>query len=632
MAEVKAKPQKKAVIAASYDPNTCKQKILDAQRIPCDTLSLPYHCDTLTGVGGDYHQECVDAGIIYFQVRVAVCRNAPKNEWKYFPPSSYFQQCNALMQQDPNWTMDWCYCCCACFAKETLVAVPDGYAEIYTIPVGAEVLTGSVNGGIKPKWANSVVKLSMGTGEGPQPMMVYIGFGADQAKDLICTQDQPFLLSNGKYTTSSRLVPGDKLVDKDGNDVEVVFVSMGNYNGAVHHIAAVELWNKNPDGHLILTGGVVAGDFEFQLNFDSLPSDRKVDNYDKLPRIGTAEYDQNMKKHVVKSDVFFHFNHQATTGPDGGKKRTAGGMFTTYRRQSAPIPVGAQRLLTPAQAEDILKNGKFISLGDPMAQINYDTVRRQLQGSYPDIVFYYDPFDLMPQVYAFEAYGQKVVILTGGLSRLIGFNYEGIAMAMGHGVGCFYGGEPKVLEGYSAVGQADRYSFSIVGSRLWVNTPAFQYITAAIDQWEYMFSLISPKNAGGNPLDPLHDPSIACRTTIIQSAPFGGGLPECAGGPPVKKIELQLANATSLTDVSLTFSLALDPTTTDDPKNYELDPSVKVVTAKRNPQRDFVVDLVVNVLKPGTTYKVTAKNLKSALGTGMDPKYASTSFKAPGNK
>lgn len=627
MTEVKSKPRK--AVVASYDPNVCKKNIENANRVPCDTLSLPYHCDTLTGVGGDYHQECVDAGIIYFQVRVAVCQNLPKKEYKYFPPATYFEQCGALQKQDPNWQMAWCYCCCACFAKETLVAIPAGYAEIYTIPVGAEVLTASVKGGGKPEWSNSIVKLSMGTGEGPQPMMIYIGFGTDQAKDLICTQDQPFLLFNGKYTTAGRLMPGDQLVDKEGNAVDVVFVSMGTYNGAVHHIAAGKVWDNNPDGHLILTGGVIAGDFEFQLNFDTLSDKNKADNYDKLPRIGTVEYDKLMKKNVVKSEVFFHFNYQAQAGPDSGKKRAAGGLFTTYRRQSAPIPVGAQSLLTAAQAEDVLKNGQFISLGDPMAQINFETVRRQLQGSFPDVVFYYDPFELLPQVYAFEAYGQKIVVVTGGLARLIGVEYEGMAMAMGHGVGCLYGGEPKVVEGYSAVGQADRYSFGIISSRIWVGNPAFQYITAAIEQWEYMFSLIAPKNAEGNPLDPLHDPSIACRTTIIQSAPFGGGLPECAGGPPLKKIQLQLANATSLSDVSLTFSLALDPLTADDPKNYMFDPLVEVVSAKRNPQRDFVVDLKVNILEPDTTYTVTAHNLKSALGTGMDPQHASTSFTAP---
>lgn len=628
MTTIKGKPEE-AAAAPRYDPNVCKKNIENGGNIPCDNLNLKYHCDSLTGVDGDYHQQCVDAGVIYFQIQVWVCHNTKTNQWLYFPPSNYLKECKALFDKDPNWEFAECRCCCACFAKETLIAVPAGYAEIYTIPVGAEVLTASVKGGGKPQWSNSVVKLSMGTGQGPQPMMVYIGFGTDQAKDLICTQDQPFLLSSGKFTTAARLVPGDQLVDKEGNAVDIVFVSMGTYDGAVHHIAAGNIWNNDPDGHLLLAGGVVAGDFEFQLNFDGLPDKWKVDDYDTRPRIGTPEYDQAMKKDIVKDDVFFHFNYQATQGPDGGKKRTAGGLFTTYRRASSPIPVGAQSLFTNAQATDILQNGKFTSLADPMAQINYDTVVRQLQGSYPDIVFYYDAFELLPQVYAFEAYGQKIVVVNGGLARLIGLQYEGLAMAMGHGVGCFYGGDPKVVEGYTAVGQADRYAFGVVKSRLWVNAQSIQYVIPAIDQWEYMFSLIAPENAGGNPLDPLHDPSIACRTTIIESAPFGGGLPECAGGPPLKKIQLQLANATSLMDVALTFSLALDPLTSDDPKNYVLDPLVEIVSATRNPNRDFVVDLKVKALTPGTTYTVTAHNLKSALGTGMDPQHDSTTFTAP---
>mgnify|MGYP001804172825 CR=1 FL=1 len=64
----------------TYDPNVCIQKVTDKGRIACDQLNLPYHCDTLTGVTGDYHQDCVDAGIMYFQVRVADCWNSKTNK------------------------------------------------------------------------------------------------------------------------------------------------------------------------------------------------------------------------------------------------------------------------------------------------------------------------------------------------------------------------------------------------------------------------------------------------------------------------------------------------------------------------------------------------------------------------
>ena len=118
----------------TYDPNVCIQKVTDKGRIACDQLNLPYHCDTLTGVTGDYHQDCVDAGIMYFQVRVADCWNSKTNKNKYFSPGDFFDKCGELRESDPNWQQRWCYCCCACFAHNTLVAVPGGVAEIFTIP------------------------------------------------------------------------------------------------------------------------------------------------------------------------------------------------------------------------------------------------------------------------------------------------------------------------------------------------------------------------------------------------------------------------------------------------------------------------------------------------------------------
>lgn len=611
-----------------YSPDECIKQITDKKRIACDNLQLAYHCDTLTGVGGDYHDECVAAGVIYFQVRVAECYNPKTGENKYFPPDQFFQQCNA---QGPDWQQRWCYCCCACFAKDTLIAVPGGVAEIYTIPVGAQVLAGSVhdNNSVKTSWSETRVKFSMGTGEGHQPMMVYINFGEDNKNDLICTQDQPFLLHNGKFITAGKLVPGQTLVDKDGNEVIINLVSMGSYDGAVHHISTSKPWAGNPNGHLLLAGGVVVGDFEMQLKFDSLPESMKVQGHSTLPSIGTPEYDAQFGENSQQSEGHFEFTHVTAVGPEVGKKRTGKGVFKTYRRGISNVPHGARQLLTKKQAGDVRRNGKQVPLSDPMPKIMFDTVKGQLSGFYPDIDFYYDALDTTPNVYAFEAYGRKIVQVAGGFARLTIIDYEGLAMAMGHGIGCFKGGAPMVTEEYSAVGEADRYAFGAVCSKLWIGDPAFAYITRAIDQWESLFALVSKEHAQGNPKDPLNNPSLACRTKVIQSAPFGGGLPECAGGEPKPKLWLEQATADKLDTVNLVFNLALEPNSANNPANYTFMPGVEVIKAQRDSQRDFEVNLTVK-LQAGKEYKVTAKNLVSALGTGLDPEHVSATFKSPG--
>lgn len=609
-----------------YEQDVCLKKIQDKGRLACDSLSLPYHCDTLTGVDGDYHDECVEAGLIYFQVKVSTCWNSITKQTKYFSPSNYLKECNALYKQDPAWEQRWCYCCCACFARDTLVAVPGGYAEMYTIPTGSKVLTRGVN---KPDWSESVVKFSMGTGKGAQPFMVYIGFEDLGVKDLICTQEQPFLLSNGKFTTASKLKPGMELVNKDGAPIEIQFVSLGTYSGGVHHIATENPWTGNPDGHLILAGGVVAGDFEMQVKFGELQASLNNDVDNSHAVIGTEAYEVALKggnSNAQSSSTHFEFRYKKNKDGEQAPKELGNGAFKTYSRVSSTVPIGTQSLLTEDQAKDVLMNCKQVPLSDPTPKYFYDTAQIQLNGYFPDIVFYLDVFDMLPNVYAFEAYGEKIVQVSGGLVRLVNFNFEGILMAMAHGVGCFYGGKPKVVFGYTAVGQADRYAFGNITGKLWLGDPAFGYINAAVDQWMKFFGYIEDKNRGGS--NPLTDPSISCREEIIQSAPFGGSLPPCAGGTAPRLIELQVAQATTLEDVELIFNLPIDPDSADDVSNYTFVPDVKVLEAKRSSEKDFVVQLTLQ-LEPGISYKVTAKNLKSSLGTGLDPAHAQAEFVAP---
>ena len=95
----------------------------------------------------------------------------------------------------------------------------------------------------------------------------------------------------------------------------------------------------------------------------------------------------------------------------------------------------------------------------------------QLTGFYPDIVFFYDDLDMTPNLYSFDAYGQRMVVVSGGLARMQGFNYEGLFMAMAHGIGCFVGGEPKNAQGFSGVGQADLFAFGVISRQCWFGAP-----------------------------------------------------------------------------------------------------------------------------------------------------------------
>lgn len=615
---------------ADYDPSVCLKDLTDAGMTPtCQTLNPPWHCEDLTTAGGAYHKFCYQQGMVYQPIPMLYCGNTATGVSQYFPPNTIFAQCNAL---GAPWVGGTCYCCCSCFANDTLIAIPNGAKQIFLISKGEQVLAasvGSTSGKMQMNWSTAEVSFSSGTdSKGHQPVMVYISLSGKDTHELICNMDQPFLLADGKYTKAAKLHPGQQLVDKDGDPVMVDLISIGSYDGGVHHISTDKPWHKNPDGHLLLAGGVVAGDYTLQLHFNQLPDTMKEDNYDAKPSLGTPEYEGAHAGKMKRSNVLFEFIGANVQSQHVGQRQMVSGLFKTYSVETSNIPYGAQALFTPEQATDIAMNGSQTPLSNPIPVTTFNTIKAQLAGFFPDIDFYFDTLDVTPNIYAFEAYGRKVVQVSGGLARMKGISYEGLFMAMAHGVSCFYGGDPKNSFGYSAVGQADWFAFGVISRLCWIGNPYVAYISAAMNQWQAIFALVSPEHAKGNPLDPLNDPSLDCRFKTIQSAAGGGDLLECAGGVPLPKISLQKATATSDADVILNFSLAVDNDSGTNIANYTLSPDAKVISATLDAATGFIVHLKVD-MKPDTQYEVTVQNLISILGTGLDPNHESTTFKTP---
>lgn len=587
-----------------------------------------YHCEDVVNQSASYHSLCgSDQSTVYTPVQCSACTNGIT--YLYFPAATFFTQCAA---QGTGWGPTFCYCCCSCFANDTLIAVPEGNRQIYLIAKGEQVLAGSVGstgGKLKMNWANAEVNFSQGSGStGLQPMMVYILMAGKNTHELICSLDQPFLLADGKYTQAGKLRPGQQLVDKDGDPVTVELVSIGAYVGGVHHISTSKPWHKTPDGHLLLAGGVVAGDYTMQIYFDQLPDGLKEDNYAAKPKLGTSEYEAMNAGKVKRSEALFEFVGANVPSQNVGQRKTVSGLFKTYSVITSNIPYGAQSLFTPEQAADIAKNGTQAPIGNTISLGTFNTIKKQFAGFYPDIEFYFDILDVVPNLYAFEAYGRKTVVVSGGLGRMQGFNYEGMFTAMAHGIACFYGGDPKNSFGYSGVGQADWYAFGVISKTCWASAPSMTYLLTARQMWNALFALVSPEHAQGNPNDKLNDPSLSCRSQTIDVAIAGGNLPECAGGVPLPKISLEQAAATSDSDVVLIFSLALLNDSATNVANYTLTPAAKITSATLDTATGFIVHLKAD-MKPDTQYTVTVQNLTSILGTGLDPDHVSAAFTTP---
>ena len=288
------------------------------------------------------------------------------------------------------------------------------------------------------------------------------------------------------------------------------------------------------------------------------------------------------------------------------RRNLAAGVFRTYRAVSGRVPRGAQALLTPKQAADIVLKGTQAPLSNPIPEALFNSIRAQLTGFYPDVLFYYDALDVTPNLYAFEAYGRKIVQMSGGLARMQGFNYEGMFMALAHGVACFHGGAPLNAAGYSAVGQADAYAFGVISRLAWISNPYLPYVMEAMKQWRAIFDLVTPANAKGTPGDPLNDPSLDCRFRAIQSAAAGGALPECAGGKPTPRIGLAKAVSTAPDTAVLTLTLAVDAASGQDVANYVFRPEAKVTSATLDETTGFIVHLEVE-LETAMEYEVTIR-------------------------
>lgn len=608
---------------AGYDPQLCIQKLNGTGLTPaCEVLTNPalYHCNDLQQISPVVHQFCADVQQYYAPVQALLCINHDNAgnpiAWQYFPPKTLAKSCAAL---GGNWYVDNCYCCCSCFAYDTKVAVPGGTEPIQFIPVGAKVLTATVGaGGGAPKlaWSPTEVTFSAGVAGGDNPFMVYI---AHDDSDLICTPDQVFMLADGKLTTAAKLVPGDQLVDQDGKPVQIHTVSIGDFKGGVHHIGTTGKFSGDINGHLILAGGVVSGDYLLQVSFDGVDDALKADDHDDRPEIGSDDYQKaNSGVKAATAQVVFSTR---SDGAQPNQLQLHSGKFKFYRQGGMSLGSHLAALLTDDQSTSLLENTQQLPLSNTVPKSEISNIFAIMRGFYPGYVFYLDWYRMEPNVYAVEQYGEKIVVVTGGLARTIGLSYEGLAMAVAHGLARFMGLPPRNPDGFIGAGAADYYAFGIISRSIWFGNNWVKPTMAAFNQLDKVLSLIAAGPAAGDPNDPIEHPSIECRLEAMQSGFAAGALPTCCGGPQPALIGVEQAQAEP-DGVALTLSIAPTSDTAVNSANYTFNPAATIKAVKIDPVKDFIIHVAAD-LKAGTAYTVTIANLMTLVGDGVDPAHAS---------
>jgi hypothetical protein len=502
-----------------------------------------------------------------------------------------------------------CYCCCSCLANDTPVAyAKDQFKAIMDFQANVDMVYVADDVSLK-SWSQRRVMFSAGAGDaGAANVMIKVTYGEVNDQDfLLVNRTQLFLMADRKLKPAAALVPGkDSLVSADGTPRPVLGLETGVFNRGMHHIATTLGPAKSPDGHLILAKNIVCGDWALQVALASpthsaaLPT---VDNLADHPEFGTPEYAQ-AHTHLE------HAPHRAAvaTLAAAAAPSMVPGLQSVHGTQQAYIPENAFAFLTRDQSWDIYNNAP---IAPPATQAGKQVLQYlfKLFGAfYPDIQFFYDEFNVMPNAYHFTEYGGTRIVVTGGLARCQHVQINGMAFILATLVAATSGSPPLNDNGQSCHGIA-AYSAASVLTQVWIGLHAVPVIKGGIEQLTTLFGCIGEGNRGGT--DTCMNISTDCRIKSMQAAFQMLPLPHCAGGPPDAALVVSGVTGTTATttsdhgSVTVTFNLPVDPETAQQIGNYGFDPHADTFSASVSPDTPSAVVIVAD-LTPATTYELTA--------------------------
>jgi hypothetical protein len=437
-----------------------------------------------------------------------------------------------------------CYCCCSCFAYGTRIGVPEGSKVIEQFVVGDKVLTANVESsgtGVKLNWSSTKVSFSSGTGpDSQEPAMVYIHHG--EVGSLVVTPDHLFLLPNGKLKRADRLVPGqDQLVSAEGTPVAINEVSLGTYTGGVHHIATDKEFTGDLNGHLLISEGVVSGDFNLQIHASELKEHHFVDDHDNLPKIGSSDYER-LNTHLASGNYMTFMTVDKANTPSKAipKPRT----FYVHGQHTCLIPDTAAKYLSTDQERDVNDKAprrEFSEMGIGNAVVTY--ALKLFQGFYPNITFYHDTGRLEPNAYAFTQYGKDIIVLSGGLTRIKGLGLEGLSLILAHLVSRLQKSPPLDDNGYTSTAMADYYIPGILQNVYFVGSPYSTTYKNGLKQiTETIFNNINKQDHDQYEEDP-YQPTIDTRLDALDAGYAMDFPPPGIGGPTLGGLQLTGATA-----------------------------------------------------------------------------------------
>ncbi|WP_043699773.1 hypothetical protein, partial [Yoonia vestfoldensis] len=440
--------------------------------------------------------------------------------------------CHDLGKEAGKWIMyekgkSLCYCICSCVGEGTLIAAGDG-AEIpiETVEIGkTTVLAAGRSLDFKPKLVESMV----GTSKGETQNTIYLKYTMNGVPlERVVTMDHPFLLKNGTLVGAGVLQVKDELVDDNGDAVQIDEIRWGTYVGQFFELAiSLDPPNQNLDGHLVLTDGVVTGDYAVSIyvDFPVNADETKTLAENGRPFVGSAEWREQNGVNPGCAML--------------GMRQMNGGVFIPADHFTVDIPDHASAFLPGAQAIALRYKAKKLPLSDQYRlDMSEFVIKNIFMSVYPDLNYEFNWYDDTINSYSWvdTLTGEPTIYLSGGLARMEGFEIEGLTLAIAHEIGHLMG-RPTFENGVTCEGQADWYGASIVLRSVWFGEEYFRKMDMAIAQMEVLYRYLRRRPKDDLDLDvtpPEEDatgqpyPSNACRLLTFETAKLSPTPPECA--------------------------------------------------------------------------------------------------------
>lgn len=541
-----------------------------------------------------------------------------------------------------------CFCCCGCFAYGTLIhyTIEDSKA-IEDYAVGDMVLV--ADSPDLSSWSQKKVVFSNGAGASAANLLVMVIFETEDGTDyLLCTQNQPFLMSSGRLKTANKLVPGvDELLRHDGSPVMVHALRAGHYDKGVHHISTSLQPATSLDGHLFLAKGIVVGDYSVQIAYETDSSTFPVvEDLHLMPSFDSPEYLQTYD-HLVGDEhgIMTAEAAEYMSAGDGTNEQDSPELanlmtevgFNPLAKTKAVNIAGRRSFFTDDQALELAHNTKEVKRYAPgtVPPTTLGYLFTIYKAFYPDTIFYHDIHALEPNAHSFHMAGTDFVVVNDGLVQLESMTIDSLALVIAHELAHLSGDAPADADGYSCTGQAD-YQIMPIMAGAFFNVHGLQMMSRGLAIIKTLFDAIKVHRGGGT-ADTCDDISLDCRLKAMQAPQMGLPLPHCAGGPPDPALKVlgakMIAKSRSPT-VGITFNLAVDPDSGSALGNYIIDsakhlhPNMHGASVDtHNPEQ---VNITFESLPPGE-YSIYVTNVLSANHQPLIPQDSGTTLTVKGH-